>query len=215
MASSATPATTPPLPRLQVLDRSAPHAFTKPAKRINEGQDVSRFLQSLAYRDIGVFLLQLNHALVPRNQPSSSLPLTFPLTPSRQSSTTPSIKALQHLLSTVESYLEEAPPDPGPRRFGNVSFRTWFQLMEERVGGLLDEGLLGQVLKIGDGVGAKEEVTNYFVGSFGSSQRLDYGTGHELSFLAFLGSLWKLGYFEDGDQGGEIEREIVLSVIEP
>lgn len=202
------------LPKLEVLDLSKKHAtFIEPVKCINEGQDVSRFLKSQAYRDIGIFILQLNHALVPRNQPSSSLPLTFPLTPARQSSTTPSIQALQSLLKTVEAYLDEAPPDPGPRRFGNVSFRTWYKLLEERVGGLLDEGLLGETMQAANG--AKLEVSRYLLGAFGSSQRLDYGTGHELSFLAFLGSLWKLGYFKDGAQDGDIEREIVLSVIEP
>lgn len=204
----------PSLSKLEILDlASNPAKFIEPAKRINEGQDVSRFLKSQAYRDIGIFILQLNHALVPRNQPSSSLPLTFPLSPARQSSTTPSIQALQRLLRTVENYVDEAPPDSGPRRFGNVSFRTWFKLLEERVDGLLDEGLLGKTLKGADG--AKLEVARYFLGAFGSSQRLDYGTGHELSFLAFLGSLWKLGYFKDGGQDGDIEREIVLSVIEP
>lgn len=113
----------------------------------------------------------------------------------------------------MEGYVNEAPPDPGPRRFGNVSFRKWSELLVERVDGLLDEGLLGETTRAAEG--AKLEVSRYFLGAFGSSQRLDYGTGHELSFLAFLGSLWKLGYFKDGTQDGEIEREIVLSVIEP
>lgn len=203
------------LPKLKLLDLSTPHApFTEPKKRINDGNDVAHFLKSQAYRDIGLFILQLNHAVIPRNQPSSSLPLSFPLTPARQSSSeTPSIQALQALLTKVRSFVDEAPPDPGPRRFGNVSFRKWCSLLEERVGGLLDAGLLGETLRAADG--AKVEVSRYLIGAFGSSQRLDYGTGHELSFLAFLGSLWKLGYFKDGKQDGEIEREIVLSVIEP
>jgi len=34
------------------------------------------------------------------------------------------------------------------------------------------------------------EITPYFVGAFGSGQRLDYGTGHELSFAAFLCTLF-------------------------
>lgn len=126
-------------------------------------------------------------------------------------SSTPSIKALQGLLSKVDSYLDEAPPDPGPRRFGNVSFRKWNELVEQRVGDLLGEGLLGETLK---DEAAKDEVSKYFLGSWGSAQRLDYGTGHELSFLAFLGCLWKLGFFKDGEQDGAIEREIVLSVFE-
>jgi serine/threonine-protein phosphatase 2A activator len=213
MASSVSgPSPPTTLPTLEILDISSPPAFTKPAKRIHEGPDVSSFLTSFAYRDIGIFLLQLNHALVPRNQPGSSLPRVFRLSTSPP--TTPSIVALQKLLSSIESYIELAPPDPGPRRFGNVSFRKWHELLEQHLDGLLEEGPLGETLKVGDGK-AKVEVSSYFSGAFGSAQRLDYGTGHELSFLAFLGCLWKLGFFNDGVQGGEIEREIVLSVIEP
>lgn len=89
--------------------------------------------------------------------------------------------------------------------------------MEEKLDSFLSEGMLGDVLSIkgGDQVSAKDEVSSYLLGAFGSAQRLDYGTGHELSFIAFLGCLWKLGFFEDGKQGGEIEREIVLNVVEP
>jgi len=63
---------------------------------------------------------------------------------------------------------------------------------------------------------ALDELRHYLVGAFGSAQRLDYGTGHELSFLAFLGCLWKLGGFADGGaDDGEVERSIVLGVVEP
>ncbi|EWG41888.1 serine/threonine-protein phosphatase 2A activator 1 [Fusarium verticillioides 7600] len=207
-----TSATPPKHQTLEILDLSSPPAFTKPSKRINEGPDVARFLTSLAYRDIGIFILQLNRALCPRNQLSSPLPRTFPLNSKPPAS--PSVQALQNLLTKVESFIGQAPPDPGPRRFGNVSFRKWYAIFEEHLDELLGEGLLGETLKIGDGK-AKEEVSSYLLGGFGSVQRLDYGTGHELSFIAFLGCLWKLGYFKDGQQGGEIEREIVLKVIEP
>jgi serine/threonine-protein phosphatase 2A activator len=201
------------LPKLSLLDLTAPHSFVTPAKRIHEGTDVSRFLTSFAYRDIGIFILQLNHALVPRQEPDGKI-RTFSL-PNAPSST-PSITALQGLLKTVESYIDEAPPDPGPRRFGNVSFRKWHELLDQRIDGLLSDGLLAEALKAGDGT-AKKEVASYFKGAWGSSQRLDYGTGHELSFLAFLGCLWKLGYFNDGDtvDDGAMEREVVLAVVEP
>ncbi|KAL1842787.1 hypothetical protein VTK73DRAFT_3044 [Phialemonium thermophilum] len=123
--------------------------------------------------------------------------------------------------------VEEAPPDPGPRRFGNASFRKWHALLGERVDGLLKEYLSPQVMEFGQAQrteGADQaasaggpivELRAYFLGAFGSSQRLDYGTGHELSFLAFLGCLWKLRAFEDGPEEGDIERSIVLGVIEP
>lgn len=200
------------LPRLEVLDLSTPHSFTKPVKRIHEGTDVTRFLTSLAYRDIGIFILQLNHSLCPRHQADSSVPRTFSLT--SKPSATSSIQNLQRLLTDIEALLTEAPPDPGPRRFGNVSFRKWHGILEERLEDLLRDGKLQETLQAGDG-SAKEEVASYLLGAWGSAQRLDYGTGHELSFLAFLGCLWKLGFFSDGQPGGDIEREIVLNVIEP
>ncbi|KND88588.1 Serine/threonine-protein phosphatase 2A activator 1 [Tolypocladium ophioglossoides CBS 100239] len=212
MASAgATPL--PSFPTLHLVDLASPLAFCKPSKLINEGHDVPRFLTSLAYRDIGTFILQLNHALCPRHEPGEPLPRLFPLVPGSLTST-PSIRALQTLLADIENLVQQAPPDPGPRRFGNVSFRKWFALVEAKLDGMLSSGLLGTTLNVGGGT-AREEVASYLLGSFGSSQRLDYGTGHELSFIAFVGCLWKLSFFKDGTQGGDIEREIVLNVIEP
>ncbi|GJN73678.1 serine/threonine-protein phosphatase 2A activator 1 [Purpureocillium lilacinum] len=240
MASVAAAGAPAPLPTLQLIDASSPPSFAKPVKRINEGPDVERFLTSLAYRDIGVFILQLNRALCPRLPSDLAVPAPPPppsstTSPSPATSTTaspsrrvtifplkagsptsvPSIQALQKLLSEVEGLVEQAPPDPGPRRFGNVSFRTWHALVEDKLDGLLRAGLLGEALDLGAGA-ARDEVGSYLLGAFGSPQRLDYGTGHELSFVAFIGCLWKLGFFKDGsDVDGSIEREIVLNVFEP
>lgn len=212
MASSQTPAAPSAIETLKLIDFSLPHQFAAPSKRIHESQDVARFLISPAYRDIGIFILQLNHALCPRIRPGSPRPAVSLL--SKNPSVTPSILSLQGLLSRIGELIDEAPPDPGPRRFGNVSFRKWYDLLGERIDALLQSSTLEGRLSLGGG-GARIEVKRYLLGSFGNAQRLDYGTGHELSFMAFLGCLWKLGYFEDGAQGGDIEREIVLSVIEP
>ena len=111
--------------------------------------------------------------------------------------------------------MKEAPPETGPRRFGNVAFRTWFKMMEERVDGLCELHLRAVLNWVGgEGeerrVELKEELKVYLLGSFGSAQRLDYGTGHELSFVAFLGCLWKVGAFEDGE-----ERAVIVGVIQP
>ena len=64
-------------------------------------------------------------------------------------------------------------------------------------------------------VRAQDELSAYLLGSFGSAQRLDYGTGHELSFLAFLGGIWRLGGFEKSNDAGVEERGIVLGILEP
>ncbi|KAI0009215.1 Phosphotyrosyl phosphatase activator [Xylariaceae sp. FL0662B] len=210
-------------PVLEILDPSAPHTFIKPVKQINDGPDVARFLTSKAYRDIGVFVLQLNRAMCPRKYPGEGGKekiQTFHIGSEYETQPAQSVRKLQEMLAKIESYVDEAPPDQGPRRFGNISFRKWYQLLETRLSGLLWEYLPDSVLNFGspgsnEDAAAMDEIAAYLLGAFGSAQRLDYGTGHELSFLAFLGCLWKLGAFKDGKPNGDIERSIVLGVFEP
>lgn len=212
-----------PFATLDVLDAGMHHNFSTPAKEINDGTDVSRFLVSTAYRDIGIFVLQLNRAMCPRKisgEGGKEKTQTFDVGSGFETQPAESVKRIQRLLAKIESYIDEAPPDTGPRRFGNVSFRKWYKLLEDRISDLLKECLPGSVLMFGSAqtqcsATAEDELKAYLLGAFGSAQRLDYGTGHELSFLAFLISLWKLGAFKDGQPNGEIERNIVLGAFEP
>lgn len=207
------------VPCLNKLDPSKPHTFITPAKRINEGQDVSAFLTSRAYRDLMTFVLQLNASMFPRytidDGSSPSKTQAWELGSSDVVFSKPIIH-LRKLLSSLDGIIDEVPPDKGPRRFGNVSFRKWFQTVEGRISELLADHLALEVLSFSTATefSAKNELEAYLLGSFGSPQRLDYGTGHELSFLAFIGSIWKLGGFESTTSGVE-ERAIVLGVIEP
>ena len=207
------------IPTLELADPNNGCSFTVPAKRINDGDDVVFFLASRAYADLMTFIFQLNTSMMPRmagaedsslqsarewklNDPTMSCP-----------SATQNIAAL---LDALASVIDEAPPDPGPRRFGNVSFRKWYEIVLERLPSLLDRYLPSELLafKSTSDVSVRAELEAYLVGSFGSSQRLDYGTGHELSFLAFLACLWKLGAFPES-RNGDQERGIILGVFEP
>lgn len=175
------------------------------------------FLTSRAYVDIGVFVMQLNVAMCPRKTSGLSQVQTWQLDSSVP--TSEAVRQLQILLQKVEAIVDEVPPETGPRRFGNASFRKWHEVLESRVHDLLRTYLPAEVVSFGsntEGISALDEIVPYFIGGFGSSQRLDYGTGHELSFLAFLGCIWKLGGFAEGYiQDGSLERSIVLGVIEP
>ncbi|KAI8635628.1 phosphotyrosyl phosphatase activator [Xylariaceae sp. FL1651] len=210
-------------PVLETLDPASPHVFLSPSKQISDGPDVAKFLTSKAYRDIGIFVLQLNRAMCPRKskgEDGKDKIQTFLINSEFETQPVESVRRLQQMLAKIESFIDEAPPDQGPRRFGNTSFRTWYQLLEKRATSLLEEHLPESVLRFGSGgsrgeATATDELMAYLLGAFGSAQRLDYGTGHELSFLAFLGCLWKLGAFKDGNPDGDIERSIVLGVFEP
>ncbi|KAJ8116923.1 hypothetical protein ONZ43_g4327 [Nemania bipapillata] len=212
-----------PFPVLEILDPKAPHVFHSPTKQINDSPDVARFLTSKAYRDIGIFVLQLNRAMCPRKSTGDDGKdkiQTFLIGSEYETQPPESVRRLQQILAKIEAFIDEAPPDQGPRRFGNVSFRKWYELLEMQAAALLKEHLPESILRPSSGDGgngstAEVELTAYLLGAFGSAQRLDYGTGHELSFLAFLGCLWKLGAFKDGNPNGDIERSIVLGVFEP
>lgn len=202
---------------LAPLDPSAGHTFMEPIKKIHGHEDVSTFLTTKAYTDIMTFLLQLNRSMFPSKQPDGSVQ-SWPLNSEAVHFSAP-VRQLQQLLSKLETMIQEAPPDTGPRRFGNISFRKWYQIVESRAPELLEECLSPEVLQWSSADSnneytAKEELMAYFLGSWGSPQRLDYGTGHELSFLAFLAGVWKLNGFPKASPGVE-ERAIVLGIIQP
>ena len=206
-------------PRLQVLHLSKPHKFIKPIKRINEGTDVFHFLISNAYRDICLFVLQLNHSMCPRIVTENGVThfKTFKL--GVDIKVEGLVERIQSMLKVIEKLIGEVPPDTGPRRFGNISFRRWHEVLESKIVSILREYVPHDILDAGKGgeATAGDELVSYLMGSFGSGLRLDFGTGHELSFLAFLGCLWKMGGFTGKDipTDGSVERSIVLGVFEP
>ncbi|KAF2117075.1 hypothetical protein BDV96DRAFT_518027 [Lophiotrema nucula] len=205
---------------LHVIDNLSEHRFKVPAKCINDGDDVSFFLASRAYTDILTFIFQLTAAVIPRKVKDGETGKTTIREWRLQDddiTVPPIVEKLGQLMETFKSIIDEAPPDTGPRRFGNVSFRKWYDIVRERVAdGLLDDYLPADILVLGSeaAVPARAELEAYLIGSFGSSQRLDYGTGHELSLLAFLGCLWKLGAFPESNDGN-VERALILRVVEP
>lgn len=195
-----------------------PVKYVKPVKRIQDGGDVQRFHRSKAYKDIMSFIMQLNRSMFPAliqgEDPIHKKTQTWDLD-SGNITFSETVTNLRLLLNRLAAKIQEAPPDTGPRRFGNASFRKWYSLVETSVSELLRTYLPPKVLASDvEGVDACVELEAYLLGSFGSPQRLDYGTGHELSYVAFLACVWKVGGFETTDEGVE-ERGIVLGLIEP
>lgn len=78
-------------------------------------------------------------------------------------------------------------------RFGNKAFRQWHSKLAECAEESLRK-MFGQVpaaKEHGDELAA--ELAYYLRGSFGDETRIDYGTGHEAAFLAFLFALGARG----------------------
>lgn len=106
----------------------------------------------------------------------------------------PVAQKLLEMLVKLEKLAMETPPIDQPQRFGNAAFKTWYQKVTDNVASylliVLPQGLSGAV----------PELVPYLLDSFGNSTRIDYGTGHELSFIMFLMALFKIQALDKSDE---------------
>ena len=94
---------------------------------------------------------------------------------------------MKHINSLIDKY----PPLDTGSRFGNPAFHGFYAALETQ-----SIELQRQLLGVRDR-GALQELSIYLLASFGSDERLDYGSGHELNFMMWLLCQYQLGMFED------------------
>lgn len=141
------------------------------------------------YSDFGLFLQRLNEAVV-----GCYLPFT-PLCPSQH------VAAILAVLDKLDRWISEIPPLKTPQRFGNLAFREWGKKLEDNVDQLLAAMLPTELRP------STPYLSPYFLTSFGSFLRMDYGSGHEASFAIFLLCLSLLGFLTSEQ---DEERQVVL-----
>lgn len=108
---------------------------------------------------------------------------------------------LFNLLELISTWIDEVPPIEQPMRFGNRAYRT---LMDRVISSSAEK--LAELSSIPGFENAIPEIKVYWEESFGSYERIDYGTGHELNFVAFLFCLFKLGVFKEADLCATINK---------
>jgi serine/threonine-protein phosphatase 2A activator len=95
------------------------------------------------------------------------------------------------VVALLEKYIllvRDTPPIEQPMRFGNKAFQAFL----DKLYACIQEDL--KTLSSEQGFErAIPEIAVYLQESFGEYTRLDYGTGHELNFVAFLFCLFKVG----------------------
>ena len=92
-------------------------------------------------------------------------------------------------MSIIDKYIDEIEPHPTPQRFGNSAFREFGDKLENNIDDLLKD-LLNP-----DDHRYISQIKPMLLNSFGSFGRIDYGTGHETSFICFLLNLNDINYF--------------------
>ncbi|KAK5961753.1 peptidylprolyl isomerase RRD1 PWA37_001126 [Arxiozyma heterogenica] len=165
--------------------------FSKPQKRIFDSQSLLYFQRSVAIQRIRHYLKKYVQLMTGRPIPNIDGYVPHYKTTHR----------VVHLLDTLYSLFLSTPPLKGPRRFGNMADRLWHDKKHEVIRLLIREILVDLSTRYQDGKNEHliDELQYYIENSFGSKVRLDYGTGHELSFLAFIASLDMLQLWGDID----------------
>ena len=130
-------------------------------KKINKDSDMDQWSFSPAYSHLDFTISTLCQAV--KSTPTSQSHTVNPL-----------FTKLIAIFNQLKGYLDEIPPDPTPQRFGNRAYRTWLTKVWENRSTILAE------------ITDNSEAQEYFCQSFGSWSRIDYGTGHEFNFIAFL-----------------------------
>lgn len=101
-------------------------------------------------------------------------------------------ETIMSLLETCFLCIEENVINENKNRYGNPKFRIWLAKIKK-----ISFNSISKLISSKNKKEVVEETADYFYNSFGSSERLDYGTGHETNFLLFLFSIYQLGYIQD------------------
>lgn len=95
------------------------------------------------------------------------------------------------MLDKVREVVDEFPPEETKSRFGNRSFKEFYDRVGE-LAGEWGEGVLrgceagGLLVGLEDREKVVREVMGYFCESWGNRTRIDYGSGHELNFICWM-----------------------------
>jgi serine/threonine-protein phosphatase 2A activator len=141
--------------------------FVKPVTKIKSIANLHSYLESETFRCFTQFLEDLNESV--RGKETTADVVVNPL-----------IEKIFSYFDKCSQWIDEIPPIQQPMRFGNKAFRNWLEKVEDNSIEDMKE-LLPENLK-----DASIELATYFSNCLGNKVRIDYGTGHETAFIAWL-----------------------------
>ncbi|GAA5841883.1 hypothetical protein JCM9279_003142 [Rhodotorula babjevae] len=183
----AAPAIVPPLVSSSPSS-SCPTSPRTPRRKIFTDADLAPWFRSEAYDHLHRTILRLTTAVVGRPNDHECF---------ESEATSILVQFLRH----ERERIAQVPLQTSPQRFGNKAFRDWLEGLEQAEPEL-QHSLLALAPDLSDSLKAAvtPELHFHLVSSFGSPQRLDYGTGHELSFVAYLVCLVRARVFSERDE---------------
>jgi len=121
----------------------------------------------------------------------------------------PPVQCLLDDLEQMTIWVAELPPLQQAMRYGNKAFVAWHRRLCELSTAMTTKllGARNAAVDVGLSVEqASSELAAYLKESFGNATRIDYGTGHELAFAAFLCCAERVGTFTADDRPALVLR---------
>jgi len=193
------------------------HQWLVPEKRLRSLRDLEAWKHGETHRAFVAFILDLNAACTG-------------VKISAECYVSPVVEHILELLKKLSTWASEIEPAPvGLSRFGNVAFRIWLDRVQHSM--LEDMASIARIAaqshhqqqqqqeQAGDdamvATSAEEplvppealrEIGAYWLACFGDYNRIDYGTGHEAHFLAWLYCWTRVGALDARDQCALVTR---------
>jgi serine/threonine-protein phosphatase 2A activator len=174
-----------PVPETPVLPPAPPPGsitFEIPRRRILSPKDHEIFLSSSTYKLVLAWIFSLSDSV--RFKPVSSVNAEKLSGP---------VSRICSVLALIDRSIDDNPPENTGSRFGNPAFRGFHDDLAKR-----SVSTIPSTLQIED-KRAIGELSTYLINSFGSRERLDYGSGHELNIVLWLLCLYRLGQIQTSD----------------
>lgn len=158
-------------------------SYMEATKQIRSPEDVQVWEESDAYQEYLGFIIAIGDSIQGRKM-------------SEEVEMSSCCRRLIGLLNILKKNIDLSPPEEIQSRYGNPAYRGWSSRLEDTATQLLED-LLCENEKLRAAV---PELRNYLVDSFGNSTRIDYGTGHEMTFVMLLCCLFKIGALAETDK---------------
>ncbi|KAJ1965739.1 Serine/threonine-protein phosphatase 2A activator 2 [Dimargaris xerosporica] len=168
-------------------------ATSLPEPRILTKEDLLEFQHSSAYAQYMGLIEALNSSVIGKT-----------LTDDCHCSAI--LERLLMLLKEIAAIGQRHPPVPTNGRFGNPALRAFYDTAQAELPELVRTSL-GRSEDVHNVTDAQcQELVRYLGESFGNRERIDYGTGHEANFMAFVQCLVRLNLLSQPDYPAVVLR---------
>ncbi|KAH3678391.1 hypothetical protein WICMUC_001408 [Wickerhamomyces mucosus] len=159
--------------------------FTPPIKRIINSEDLTKWIDGETHNEIMTFIENLSISVKGKDNEFTK-------------ESNESIDGVLKLLDEIPIIIANNPigQENNMSRFGKPEFKNFQKELTFKS----SEFIKNHIPKLSNFINDPTiELSQYFNEAWGSEERIDYGSGHELNFIAFLLCLYKLKVFNEED----------------